>query len=111
MARPKKTIDREQVIALAAMNGSYAEIAAVLKCDPSTLTRRFAQAIKEGREQGKMSLKRAMWKKAITDANTVMQIWLSKQMLGYTDKQTIVDDNRTEVYERPDSMRDDDKTS
>jgi hypothetical protein len=110
MARPKLKIDPEKVKQLAMINCSYAEIAAVLDCDESTLTRRFAQVIKKGRESGKMSLKRAMWKKAVTEGNVVMQIWLSKQMLGYTDKQTIVEDNTKETYERPESMRDDDKT-
>lgn len=86
MARPKKKIDKEQVCKLAAINCSYAEIAAVVGCNESTLTRRFAQVIKEGREQGKTSLKRAMWKNAIQKENITMQIWLSKQLLGYTDK-------------------------
>lgn len=71
------------------INCSYAEIAAVLDCDESTLTRRFAQVIKKGREHGKSSLKRSMWKKAVTDGNVTMMIWLSKQMLGYTDKQEV----------------------
>jgi DNA invertase Pin-like site-specific DNA recombinase len=63
--RPKKAIDEAQVRLLASYNCSYAEIAAVVKCDPSTLTRRFAQVIKEGREEGKASLKRVQYKKAM----------------------------------------------
>ena len=62
--RPKLKIDPEQVKKLAAIQCSYAEMAAVLGCDPSTLTRRFSQAIKDGREQGKASLKRMQWKAA-----------------------------------------------
>lgn len=85
MARPRKKIDPEQVRKLAMINCSYAEIAAVVGCNESTLTRRFAQSIKEGREQGKSSLKRMMWE-ACQKGNTTMMIWLSKQMLGYTDK-------------------------
>lgn len=86
MARPKKEIDEDTVRKLAMINCSYAEIAAVVGCDESTLTRRFAQVIKEGREQGKMSLKRAMWKNAVDKGIPVMQIFLSKQMLGYRDQ-------------------------
>lgn len=85
MARPRKPIDPEQVRRLAAINCSYEEISSVVGCDPSTLTRRFAQVIKEGREQGKASLKRMMWDSAQKGSNTMM-IWLSKQLLGYTDK-------------------------
>ena len=85
MARPKKLIDENQVETLAGINCSYEEMAAVLDCDPSTLTRRFAQAIEKGRHRGKMSLKRKMWETAM-GGNVTMMIWLSKQMLGYSDK-------------------------
>ena len=85
MARPRKPIDPDQVRKLAMINCSYEEIATIVGCDESTLTRRFAQVIKEGREQGKTSLKRMMFE-ACQKGNITMMIWLSKQMLGYTDK-------------------------
>jgi len=71
------------------INCSNSEIAAVIGCDVRTIERRFAAAIKEGREIGRMSLKRSMWKKAVDEGNVVMQIWLSKQLLGYRDKQEV----------------------
>lgn len=86
MARPKKAIDPEKVRQLAAMDCSYAEIAAVLDCDPSTLTRRFAQVIQKGREEGTSSLKRRQFKLAM-DGNPTMLIWLGKQRLGQKDQQ------------------------
>lgn len=85
MARPIKKVDVKQIETLAAINCSYAEIGAVVDLDPSTLTRRYAQFIQKGREQGKSSLKRKMWEIAMS-GNVSMCIWLSKQMLGYTDK-------------------------
>lgn len=85
MGRPKKEISEEQVKTLAGINCSYAEMAAVLDCDPKTLTNRFSQAIQNGRGHGRMSLKRKMWETAM-GGNVTMMIWLSKQMLGYTDK-------------------------
>ena len=88
MARPKLKIDEEQVMKLAAINCSYAEMAAVLDCDESTLTRRFAQAIQKGRENGKMSLKRKQFELAMS-GNVTMLIWLGKQTLGQTDKMTM----------------------
>lgn len=85
MGRPLKKIDPDQVRRLAMINCSYAEIAAVVGCDQSLLTKRFSQVIRDGHEQGKSSLKRMMWE-ACTKGNTSMLIFLSKQMLGYSDK-------------------------
>jgi hypothetical protein len=84
MARPKKDIDIEQVRKLAAIQCSYAEMASVLGCNESTLTRRFAQVIKEGRDQGRMSLKRKQYEVAM-GGNTSMLIWLGKNVLGQRD--------------------------
>lgn len=96
MARPKKQIDPKQVETLAAINCSYEEAAAVLDCDPRTIQRRYAAVFKKGREHGRMSLKRKMWDTAM-GGNVTMQIWLSKQMLGYTDKQEVKTENKTDL--------------
>lgn len=87
MARPRKKIDPAQVEKLAAIQCSYAEMAAVLGCNESTLTRRFAQAIKKGREIGRSSLKRRQYKLAM-DGNATMLIWLGKQHLQQEDKKS-----------------------
>lgn len=97
MARPKKEINESDIEKLAAINCSYAEIGAVVGCDSSTLTRRFAQVIEKGREQGKMSLKRKMWETAM-NGNVTMMIWLSKQMLGYTEKVEQRSDLKAEAH-------------
>jgi len=89
MGRPQKKIDADIVFELAKINCTMHEIAAVVKCSVDTLERRFADIIKIGREDGKASLKRRMWETAMSDSNkgsVTMQIWLSKQILGYTDK-------------------------
>jgi hypothetical protein len=86
--RPLKNIDPRQVEQLAAIQCSYAEMAAVLGCDPSTLTKRFSQAIKKGRESGKSSLKRAQFKAAL-GGNATMLIWLGKQYLEQRDYQQL----------------------
>lgn len=96
MARPRKKIDPAQVEKLAAINCSYAEAAAVLGCSPDTIQRRYAAVFKKGREHGRMSLKRKMWDHAM-GGNTTMMIWLSKQMLGYTDKVEKVEERGNEV--------------
>ena len=61
---------------------SQGAISGRLNGDPVLL-----QAFRTGRAQGKMSLRRAQAKKAITEGNLVAQIWLGKQELGQSDKQ------------------------
>lgn len=85
MARPRKKIDPDQVYKLAAINCSYEEMGAVLKCSPDTLERRFAGVIKEGRANGRMSLKRKQYEVAMT-GNVGMLVWLGKNLLGQSDK-------------------------
>jgi hypothetical protein len=70
---------------LAAINCSLDEIATIMKCSVDTLGRRYADVIKEGRDHGKMSLKRKMFDLAM-GGNVTMCIWLSKQLCGYTEK-------------------------
>lgn len=65
---------------------SYAEIAAVVGCDPSTLTRRFAQVIKDGHERRNASVRRAQYDVGVNQKNPTMLIWLGKQFLGQSDK-------------------------
>lgn len=83
--RPRAVVDAAQLEQLAAINCSLAEMAAVMKCDQRTLTRRFAQVIKRGREVGTSSLKKAQFNLALK-GNATMQIWLGKQLLGQRDQ-------------------------
>lgn len=89
----KPKLDPKQVENLAAIQCSYEEMAYVLGCDPSTLTKsaRYSQAIEAGRARGRMSLKRKQWETAM-QGSTTMQIWLGKQYLGQKDKQEITQD-------------------
>lgn len=88
MARPKAVPNialEDQVLKLAAINCNWAEIAAVVGLKEDTVRKRFSEIYKKGRETGKMSLRRKMFDTAM-GGNVTMQIWLSKQMLGYTEK-------------------------
>lgn len=85
MARPKKQIDEKLVHDLAAINCTMDEIAAVAGCSKDTLERRFAAIIKEGREQGKASIRRLQYELA-KKGNATMLIWLGKQLLGQREK-------------------------
>ena len=86
MGRPKKEIDPAIVYELAQIQCTLEEIASVCDCDIKTITNRFSKEVDKGREDGKKSLRRAQWHKAVKDGNVVMQIWLGKQYLGQRDK-------------------------
>jgi hypothetical protein len=71
MARPKADIDLKQVEALAGLQCTDEEIAAVLGVNVRTITRKkaqknssFVQAYKKGKEKGKTSLRRIQWQAA-----------------------------------------------
>ena len=89
--RPKKEFNVEQLGKLAEFDLSLEELAAFFDCSKSTIQRRlkeseYAEAFERGKQLGNISLKRKMWQKAL-EGNTTMLIWLSKNRLGFSDKQ------------------------
>jgi len=97
---PPKELQEDLIYRLASINCTYDEIGAVCNVHPDTIRNRFSDTVKKGREEGKSSLKRKMWKLAMEgnngEGNVGMLIWLSKQMLGYTDKpvETLTDEEK-----------------
>ena len=86
VGRPKILLDVKKIAELSKLQCTLEEIAAVMGVHRATLMRNYAQIIDDNREVGKTSLRRSMWKKAFNKDNTNMQIWLSKNVLGYKDK-------------------------
>jgi hypothetical protein len=94
--RPRVLDDKEleQVAKLATIQCTEAEIAQVLNISQDTWTRlkkrdkRVKEALENGRERGKASLRRLQWEQA-QNGNTGMLVWLGKQYLGQTDKQDL----------------------
>lgn len=78
--RKRLELDERQIGALAEMQCTMTEIAAVMGCSVDTLERRYADTIKSGRESGKSSLRRMQYKKAM-EGNPTMLIWLGKHYL------------------------------
>jgi hypothetical protein len=91
MARPKIDIDLDMVEKLASEGCTVAEIAAYFKVHESTFYRRkkFEKAFNEAHERGlekcKMSIRRALYKKGVTNGDTKALIFLAKNMLGMSD--------------------------
>ena len=84
--RPKIEIDKEQVVKLAKLGANNVEIADFFNCSESVIRSRFADVLKQARSHLKMRLRQAMLDSAIHKGNVVAQIWMSKNMLGFTDK-------------------------
>jgi len=78
-------IDEKKIRELAMIQCTMSEIAAVMDCSVDTLERRFADVIKKGQEQGKCSLRRAQYKKAM-EGNPAMLIWVGKHILKQRDE-------------------------
>jgi hypothetical protein len=85
VGRPKKELDVEQIRELAMIQCTDGEIAAVMRVSVDTITRNYAEMIKEGREHGKSSLRRAQYKLALT-GNAQMLIWLGRFYLGQKEE-------------------------
>lgn len=85
VGRPKFKIDYDAVKKLASIMCTEKEIASFLGCDERTLQRdeEFCRIFKEGKETGKMSLRRMQWK--LAEKSYAMAIFLGKQYLGQRD--------------------------
>jgi len=88
MARPLKDIEPWQVYKCARIGCTNVEIAVILGCSEDTLTRRFADVLRKGRQKMNMSLRRMQYRAACAGDRTIL-IWLGKQYLGQRDKQEI----------------------
>jgi hypothetical protein len=89
----KKVVAPQDVYELAAIGCNDSEIARWFDIAESTLKYNFSDILAKGREDVKMSLRRAMLKNALS-GNAVMQIWLSKNMLGMSDNPTNSESNQ-----------------
>lgn len=98
MARPRKAIDMLLVERLAAIGCSDDEIGYTLSISETTLKTRCRKSLDVGRAKMKVRLRRRQLQAAMK-GSVPMLIWLGKQYLGQTDRQTIVPAERLEVVE------------
>ena len=85
MARPKIDIDPEQVLKLASIGCTASEIANFFGVSHKTISKRFSNEMTKGKDTGKVSLRRMMFESA-RKGNVAIQIFLSKNLLGMSDK-------------------------
>lgn len=94
MGRPLKVIDWPKVESLCKLLCTESEIASVMDCHIDTLyeackrehNSTFPEFYKKHSDNGKMSVRRAQFKKGVVDGHPTMLIWLGKQMLGQRDQ-------------------------
>jgi hypothetical protein len=91
--KPRKEIDREVVIKLARLHCNVSEIARWFGVDQNTINLRFKDDIELARGETKAKLRRKMLEEAM-NGNTTMLIWLSKNMLGFSDNGPIESDDK-----------------
>lgn len=84
--RPKAVIDEKKLEELASMDYTMDELAAEFDVHFDTIYARFSEPLKKGRLKGNGSLKRRLFQKAM-DGDMTALIWLSKNRLGYKDRQ------------------------
>lgn len=91
MGRPQIEIDAKQFESLCGLQCTLAEIASFFQCSEDTVERwckrtyelTFADAYKKHSAKGKMSLRRAQFR--LAETNATMAIFLGKQYLGQKD--------------------------
>ena len=84
--RPKAEITEAEVEELGAGDYTLQEMAEHFGCHIDTISARFSDALKRGRDRGNGSVKRKLFLKAL-DGDTSAIIWFTKNRCGYRDKQ------------------------
>lgn len=89
----KKVVVPRDVYELAALGLNDREIARWFDVNEDTLRNNFSDIMAKGREELKMSLRRAMLKNALS-GNAAVQIFLAKNLLGMSDTPTDTEDSK-----------------
>lgn len=90
--RPQKKLDLAQVEAMAAIGLTMDEIGHILDVSRTTLWQRakddpeFLNVLEKGQAKRNAGLRRRMWEGGVRDGNPTLLIWLSKNLLGWSDK-------------------------
>ena len=88
----RQVIQLSEVRKLAGLNCSYADMAKFFGVKENTFRDNFRSEVERARETLKHRLMEAMIENAIDKMNPTVQIWLSKNLLGFTDNPVNNDD-------------------
>jgi hypothetical protein len=94
IGRNKVVVPPEEVEDLAALGCTDRDIANWFGVDENTLRYSFSDYLLKGRENLKISLRRAMLKNACVNLNAAVQIFLAKNMLGMSDNGMTTDSSK-----------------
>ena len=94
VGRNKVVVPPQEVEDLAALGCTDRDIANWFGIDENTLRYNFSDNLTKGREDLKISLRRAMLKNACVNLNAAVQIFLAKNMLGMSDSGMTTDSSK-----------------
>lgn len=82
MARPRKEIDENALIAMAERGWSIRGIAVAFGVDEKTIRTRYAARIEDARHHGKEKLMDILWQRAVTAKSDRVLCHLADRLLG-----------------------------
>jgi hypothetical protein len=85
IGRDKKIVPPDEVFKLAALGLKITEIAEYFGVTDESIARNFADILTKAKVELKISLRRAMLHNACVNNNAAVQIFLSKNLLGFSD--------------------------
>jgi hypothetical protein len=94
VGRNNVVIPPEEVEDLASIGCTNVDIANWFGVDDSSISYNFKHELAKGRENLKISLRRAMLKNACVNLNAAVQIFLAKNMLGMSDNGMVNDGSK-----------------
>ena len=94
VGRNKVVVPPQEVEDLASIGCTDRDIARWFGIDENTLRYSFSDNLIKGREDLKISLRRAMLKNACVNLNAAVQIFLAKNMLGMSDNGMVNDGSK-----------------
>jgi len=94
VGRNKVVVPPQEVEDLASIGCTDRDIANWFGIDENTLRYSFSDNLIKGREDLKISLRRAMLKNACVNLNAAVQIFLAKNMLGMSDNGMVNDGSK-----------------
>jgi len=94
IGRDKKPVPPKEVYQLAAIGCTNKDIARFFGVPEDNLPRHFAAELEKGREEMKITLRRAMFNNAVKNNNAAVQIFLAKNILGMSDHPISTEENK-----------------